>query len=93
MLFVYIHTHPLEKCLADKPEETRQMLLNAQQASAQAGVKLLGIYGAPQEHTMFAILEADDFAAASRAMIPMITWGTARLIPVLSAEQMLALGT
>jgi hypothetical protein len=43
MLFLYIHTHPLEKCLADKPEEARQMLISAQQASAQAGIKIVGI--------------------------------------------------
>ena len=92
MLFFYIHTHPLEKCLADKPEESRQMMARVMQASAEAGVKILGVYAAPQEHTIFTILEADDFPAASRAMIPLTTWGTARLIPVLSAEQMAALG-
>lgn len=76
-----VHTHPLEKCTAGKPAESRQMVTRVPQASAEAGVKTLGIYGAPQEDTVFAIVEVDDFALWRRAMIPMIALGTARIIP------------
>ncbi len=87
MLFIYIHTHPLEKCLIDKAEEARQMFTQVLKSAQQASVKIVGVYMAPQEHTTFAILEGNDFAAMSRAVHPMTAWGTARLIPVVPVEQ------
>jgi uncharacterized protein with GYD domain len=88
MLFMYIHTHSVEKCLADKPEESARILSAAQEATKKAGVKMIGNYVAPHEHTIYAIFEASDMVAVERALIPMTTWGNARLIPIIAAEQM-----
>jgi uncharacterized protein with GYD domain len=88
MLFMYIHTHPVEKCLADNPQESARILSTAQEATKKAGVKMIANYVAPHEHTIYAIFEAADMVAVERALIPMTMWGNARLIPIIPAEQM-----
>ena len=88
MLFMYIHTHPVEKCLAEKPEEAAKIRSKCQEEFKKAGVKTIGTYVAAHEHTIFAIYETDDIAALERVLIPMTTWGNARLIPIITAEQM-----
>ena len=87
MLFMYIHTHPVEKCLADRPEQVRKMASQFQEASAKAGVKRLGTYVAAHEHTIYGVFEANDIAALETALIPLTLWGNARIIPVTSMEQ------
>lgn len=41
----------------------------------------------PDEHTLYEILEANDMAAVEKALIRMTLWGNARLIPVVSMDQ------
>ena len=82
MLFMYIHTHPVEKCLAGKPEEVRKMYSQLQEAAGKAGVKAIGLYGAAHEHTIYAIFETNDIAALETLLTPMTVWGNARLIPI-----------
>jgi len=89
MLFMYIHTHPVEKCLADKPEQVRKMYSQFQEAAAKAGVKPMGTYTAAHEHTIYAIFEANDMAALEMLLTPMTVWGNARLIPITTAGQAL----
>ena len=91
MLFMYIHTHPLEKCIADKPEESKKMLAGAQEATKKAGVKMIGPYAAPHEHTTYTIFETDDIAKLERMLVPMTVWGTARLVPIVPIEQLAAM--
>ena len=88
MLFMYIHTHPVEKCVADKPQETSKMLSLVQEGFKKAGIKTIASYTAPHEHTIFAIFEANDLAAVEKALIPMTVWGNARLIPIMPMEQL-----
>jgi uncharacterized protein with GYD domain len=88
MLFMYIHTHSIDKCLADKPEQARKMVAQIQEASAKTGIKRLGTYVAAHEHTIYGIFEADDIAALETALIPMTVWGNARLIPITTMEQL-----
>ena len=91
MLFMYIHTHPLEKCIIEKPEETKKMFTQAQAASQKAGIKILGGYMAPHEHTAFMIFDAPDIVALEKVLVPMTAWGDAQLIPVMTFEQGLAM--
>ena len=87
MLFVYIHTHSADRCLADKPEQVGQMTSQVQEAIKQAGIKSLGTYVAAHEHTIYVIMEADDLAALEQALTPMTVWGDARLPPVISMQR------
>jgi uncharacterized protein with GYD domain len=91
MFYMYIHTHPLEKCLIEKPEESRKMLSLAREATQKAGIKIVGGYMAPHEHTMFMIFDAPDIVALEKVLVPMTAWGDAQLIPVMTFEQGLAM--
>ena len=88
MLFMYVHTHSVEKCVHDKPEEAKKMLAHMQEAYKKAGIKMLATYMAPHEHTLFMVLEANDYSALDKANEPLTVWGTARLIPVTTLEQL-----
>jgi hypothetical protein len=86
MLFVYIHTHSVENCMIDKPQETLKMMANMKEEAQKANIKVTG-YSAPHEHTMYAIIETNDMAALEKLLIPLTKWGDASLIPVVSFEQ------
>ncbi len=86
MLFMYIHTHPVEKCVLDKPQEAVKIFSRVQEESKKAGIKTIGTYVAAHEHTIYTILEANDLPALEKALTPMTLWGNARLIPVTSME-------
>ncbi len=87
MLFIYIHTHSVENCNIDKPQEAARMLAQIKAEADKANIKITG-YGAPQEHTMYAIIEANDVAVLAKVLAPMTKWGEARLIPIITSEQM-----
>jgi hypothetical protein len=87
MLFMYIHTHPVEKCTIDKPQENMKMFEKMQEGYKKAGVKLVSMYAAPHEHTFYMLLEANDIMALEKANAPMTLWGTAKLIPVTTMDQ------
>jgi len=82
MLFMYIHTHPVDKCMATKPDEVRKMYSQFMEGAAKAGVKVVATYGAAHEHTVFLVLEVNDIAALETLLTPMTVWGNARLIPI-----------
>jgi len=88
MLFMYIHTHTVDKCLIDNPQETAKILSGAQEAAKKGAFKIIGMYAAPHEHTSYTILDATDLAVVERALVPMTKWGDARLIPVIATEQL-----
>jgi hypothetical protein len=83
MLFMYIHKHPVEKCMAEKLDEARQMYTKFLEGAAKAGVKPVATYTAGHEHTIFVIMEANDIAALEQLLTPMTVWGDARLIPIM----------
>lgn len=89
---MYIYTHTLERCVADKPQEGAKMLSKVQDEFKKAGIKPIGVYAAPHEHTMYCIFEASDAASMEKALLPMTLWGNARLIPIITIEQVTALG-
>jgi uncharacterized protein with GYD domain len=93
MLFMYIHTHPLDKCVADKPQEMKKMVAKAQEETKKAGVKMVGAFVAPHEHTQWIIFDAPDIAILEKLLIPMTVWGTAKLVPVITLEQALGIIT
>lgn len=91
MLFMYVHTHPVEKCPANKPGEAKKMIAWAQEAAKKAGVKMVGGYLAMHEHTLYAIFDASDIALLEQMLIPLTILGTAKLIPVITLEQTVAI--
>jgi hypothetical protein len=89
MLFVAIHQHAPELCPADNPAPVHQ--LADQEHIRAAGVKVLGSYIAPPEHTLYFLLEADDYAQVVRYFRPMMKIGTPRIVPVQALQEALGL--
>lgn len=80
MLFVAIHEHRPESCPLVSVEPILQ-LADPEHIKA-SGVKVLGGYAAPPEHTMFFILEATEYSQIVRFFRPMMMIGTPRIVPV-----------
>lgn len=78
MLFHITQTHSPELCPRDAGGS--KTLYDAK----AAGVKLLAMYGAFAEHTIFYIVEADDVSAVDRFLNPGWLRCTAKVTPVSS---------
>jgi hypothetical protein len=92
MLFIAIHTHTPESCPLVDVQPILQ--LADEEHIKRTGVRVLGSYSAPPEHTLFFVLEADDYSQIVRYFQPMMMIGTPRIIPVQTiAESAEALGT
>ena len=89
MLFVAIHEHRAESCPADNPAPVNQ--LADDKHIKDAGVKVLASYIAPPEHTIFVVLEADDYASVVRYFRPMLLIGTPRIVPVQTLAESLGI--
>jgi hypothetical protein len=92
MLFMYIHVHSVENCLIDKPQETMRMMTQMRTEAEKAKIKITG-YVAAHEHTIYAIIEANDIAALEKLLAPMTKWGESSLIPIISFEQTTAVAS
>jgi hypothetical protein len=86
MLFMYIHTHTAETCNIDKPQDALKLFSQILSEAEKAKIKITP-YGAPHEHTMYAIVEANDIAVLEKILTPLTKWGEASLIPIMSYEQ------
>ncbi len=84
MLFVAIHTHTPELCPADSPEKIKKTvdIVASEKHAKKTGVKVLGSYSAPPDHTLFFVLEANDYDCVIDFFRPLMKLGTARIIPV-----------
>lgn len=80
MLFVATHTHPPELCPVDNPVGVHQ--LADEQHIKESGVKVLGSYIAPPEHTLYFVLEAQEYAQVVKYFRPLMKIGTPRITPV-----------
>jgi uncharacterized protein with GYD domain len=89
MLFVVIHSHTPELCPADNPAPLHQMA--SEQHIRESGVRPIGSYIAPPEHTMYFVLEADDYSQVVRYLRPLIKIGTPRIVPVQALTEALQL--
>ena len=78
MLFLIIQTHTPETCpigaggrdaLHEKPEKVPEL-------------KILAAYGAYTEHTLYYIVEADDYDTVEKFLIPGFKRCTATITPV-----------
>jgi hypothetical protein len=75
--------------MIDKPQELTKMASQMMEEAKKANIKVT-TYSAHHEHTIYAIIEADDLAALEKMLTPLTKWGEASLIPVLSMEQSVA---
>lgn len=76
MLFHITQRHTPETCPVDEGGSSSLFDANA------PGIKLLGRYGANSEHVLFFIVEADDWQALQRFLLPGFRRCTATITPV-----------
>ena len=88
MLFIVIHEHTPERCPANDPAPLHRL---ADEGHAkESGVKVVGSYNAAPEHTLFFVLEADDYAQVVRYLRPVTGIGKPRIVPVQTLADSLA---
>jgi len=83
-LFVVIHAHTPELCPSDKPEMLKKTVdvVASEEHAKKSGVNVLGSFIAPPEHTLFFVLESDDYGKIVDFFRPLMKIGTPRIIPV-----------
>ena len=86
---MYINTHSVDRCMIDKQAELAKMTAEMQAAATKAGVKIVGVYAAAHQHTVFAIMEANDLGPLELVLKPMTLWGDGELIPVMPMQQLI----
>jgi len=96
MLFVAILKHSPEHCWA-RPEnakamdEARKRWQEREKVQKEIGVKILGAYVNPNEHTFYYILESDDYMKVTRFLgPPLLTYHSAKITPVVTIEDILS---
>lgn len=83
MQFVVTHTHEAHDCPSDKPDLMKRLGHDLSDVEAmKKGLKLLGAYVAPLEHTFYFLLESDTLAKVRDFLKPIGTLGTANVVPV-----------
>jgi hypothetical protein len=90
MLFMYISTHTPDYCMAGEPQVQMKVIEPVREGFQRAGVKVIGAYSCPPEHTAYYVLEAEDIVALHRALTPFIRVSTSRLVPVEKLDFMLS---
>jgi hypothetical protein len=76
MLFHITQRHTPETCPVDEGGSNSLIDLKAE------GIKVIGRYGANSEHVLFFIVEADDWNALQRFLLPGFRRATAVITPV-----------
>ena len=87
MFFQVVHIHTEANCPAASPKQLKPIADWWQGLKKTPGVKVVGGYVSPLDHTFYISLEADDYPAVARALGPLMTIGTGRVIPVLTLDQ------
>ena len=87
MLFQVVHTHTVEECPARRPEQTKPIFAWWQALKKTPGVKVVAGNVSPLDHTFYITVEADDYPTLARALGPLVSIGTGRIIPVLTLDQ------
>ena len=87
MRFIATLEHTPDNCWAR--EENREMASGViggiEERAETHGVTLHGSYAAPNEHTIYFVIEADDFSAVSEFLgQPFLQDHTADIVPVLT---------
>ncbi len=97
MLFVAILSHTPESCWM-RPENAKVLkeVMEAgeklEETAKKAGVKIIGAYANMNEHTMFYILETDNYAGVSKILGgPLLTHNTAKITPVTTIKEAMAM--
>jgi len=90
LLFMATLVHTPEQCFGRKENaaEGKRWVENMESLAKKTGVKILGAYICPNEHTFYFILETDDFGAVSEFLSPpMLTHHSAHISPIIPLKK------
>ncbi len=82
--------HPPQLCFARKEynESAKQWLNNMKASAEKHGIKVNGSWICPVEHTLYFMLESNDFKAISGFLSPpMLTHHKGKISPLITLEQ------
>jgi hypothetical protein len=85
MLFQVTHKHSEETCPGVHSDKFD---IGAwwNQVKGTSGIKVLGGYVSPMDHTIYVTVETDDFGALTRAMGPLNALGSGYTTPVVTLD-------
>ncbi len=90
MLFHVTHVHTPETCPSDNPEKIKatfgQMFKNAD----EVGVTLHSVYSNSINHTFYMVAETDEMSKISTIFAPILKLGTANIVPIQDAKELMA---
>ena len=81
MLFVITHEHDGSECPVDDPASPVKRVSSEKHAQT-TGVRVVGRYISPPEHTLYFIIEADNYDKVIEFFRPMMHLGVHRINPV-----------
>ncbi len=84
MLFVVTHVHTPELCPSGDPKAVERTVgvVASDDHAKKTGVRVLGRYIAPPEHTLFFVIESDNYGKVVDFFTPLMKMGTPRITPV-----------
>jgi len=87
MIFQVTHVHSYEMCPARDNTALQTSAKWWNDMKANTGIKILGGYVSPIDHTFHITVEADDFPTLSRALGPLNVMGAGHVSPVITLDQ------
>jgi len=89
LLLLIAHTHTMENCpMREGKEATDKHYRSLQpEVAKRLGIRILGLYTAPMQHSRFIILETESFEALRDYLEPLYTIGNVQIYPVSSFSE------
>jgi hypothetical protein len=89
LLLLISHTHKLENCPMQGGKEAVDKHYRSLQTgvASRLGIKVLGLYTAPMQHSRFIILQTDSFEALRDYLEPLYMIGDVEIYPISSFSE------
>ena len=87
MLYQVIHSHTNADCPAQSAEKAKLSREWWQSLKKTNGVRVVGGYVSPLDHTFYITVEADDYLTLSKAMGSLLSLGTGHVVPILTLDE------
>ena len=87
MMFQVVHTHTNETCPARSAEQAKLYHEWWQSMKNTPGVKVIGGYVCPIDHTFYITVEANNYPVLAKALGALNTIGTGQIKPILALDQ------
>ena len=90
MLFHVTHVRTAETCPSDIPASIKETFGQMFKNADDVGVTLHSVYSNSVNHTFYMVAETDDMAKLSTIFAPTLKLGTADIVPIQDAKELMA---